>query len=202
MAHLYRQVFVHKMDRISYCRVKKEKRKLWNWNASVFNCKVVADCDPCQVLLTSYKKVYKGCVKHFNPDTETGILYETRQWRKRVFGHMQTAKAQISPRIRCSLTSLDTTECMNGEQRPGWYFAHAQEDFKPRTLRMFETTFSLDAAFIISKPCGNGYAYSTKHNYIGDIVNILYLRRWQKDIKIYFKVSIFLKNRHFFSRKV
>ena len=24
--------------------------------------------------------------------------------------------------------SLDTKECLNGEQKPDWYFAHAQDD--------------------------------------------------------------------------
>ena len=33
---------------------------------------------------------------------------------------------------------------MNGEQRLGWYFAHAQDDLNPRILRMFEGIFSLD----------------------------------------------------------
>ena len=49
---------------------------------------------------------------------------------------MQTVKAQISlctvqsdQGLPCPLTeSLDTTECMNGEQRPGRYFADAQDD--------------------------------------------------------------------------
>ena len=64
--------------------------------------------------------------------------------QKFVFGHMGTAKAQISlpsptvwsgPLLSFPL-SLDTTECLNGEQRPGWdwacvstYFAHAQRQF-------------------------------------------------------------------------
>ena len=31
--------------------------------------------------------------------------------------------------LHCPLIeSLDTTECMNGEQRPRWYFAHVQDD--------------------------------------------------------------------------
>ena len=31
--------------------------------------------------------------------------------------------------LHCLLTrSLDTTACMNGEQRPGYYFAHVQDD--------------------------------------------------------------------------
>ena len=58
-----------------------------------------------------------------------------RAKRKRVFGYMQTAKAQTNLYIRtvwsgdCPLAeSLDTTKCMNGEQRPGLYLTHAQDD--------------------------------------------------------------------------
>ena len=48
--------------------------------------------------------------------------------------------------IKVSLPAnrFDTTECMNGEQRPGCYFAHAQDDLNLHILRMFEGTFSLD----------------------------------------------------------
>ena len=39
------------------------------------------------------------------------------------------ASAQSDEGLHCPLTkSLDTTECMTGEQRPGCYFAHAQDD--------------------------------------------------------------------------
>ena len=39
------------------------------------------------------------------------------------------ASAQSDQGLHCPLTeSLDTTECMNGEQGTGWYFAHAQDD--------------------------------------------------------------------------
>ena len=57
--------------------------------------------------------------------------------RKGVFWHMGTVKAQISLRacaqadqgLHCPLTELlDTTECLNWEQRPEWYFKHAQDD--------------------------------------------------------------------------
>ena len=73
--------------------------------------------------------------------------------KKRLFGHIRTAKAQIScasnqsdQGIHCPLAeSLDTTECMNGEQRPGLDFKHAQDDLNPR---MFEETFSLDVAHL------------------------------------------------------
>ena len=36
--------------------------------------------------------------------------------------------------------SLDTTGCMNAEQRPGWYFVHAQYDLNMHILRMFKVT--------------------------------------------------------------
>ena len=82
--------------------------------------------------------------------------------RKLAFGHMRTAKAQISlrtaiegqsqsarPRILIGTSlfakeSLHTIECVNGEQMPGWNFAQVQDDLNPHTLRMLEGTFSLD----------------------------------------------------------
>ena len=42
--------------------------------------------------------------------------------------------------------SLDYTECMNEDQRPGWYFAYAQEDLNPSISRMLERAFLLDVA--------------------------------------------------------
>ena len=54
------------------------------------------------------------------------------------------ASAQSVQDLHWSLTeSLDTTECMNWAQRPGWCFTHAQADLN---LRMFEGTFSFDMA--------------------------------------------------------
>ena len=56
------------------------------------------------------------------------------------------AFAQSDLGLHCLLTkSLDTTECMHGEQRPRWYFAIAQDDL---TLSMFKGTFCLDVAQI------------------------------------------------------
>ena len=57
---------------------------------------------------------------------------------------MRTVKAQITcafaqsdQGLRCPLTeSLDTKERINVEQRPGWYFAHAQDDMNLLILRM------------------------------------------------------------------
>ena len=67
---------------------------------------------------------------------------------------MRKAEAQISLRIRaawsgpcCPLTeSLDTIECVNREQVPGWDVAHARDETESVHLRRFEDTFSLDAA--------------------------------------------------------
>ena len=59
------------------------------------------------------------------------------------------ASAQSDLGLYCPPTrSFDTTECMNGEKRSGWYFVHAQYDLNLRNLRIFEGTFSFDAALI------------------------------------------------------
>ena len=39
---------------------------------------------------------------------------------------------------------------MSGEQMPGWYFAHAEDDLNLRILRMFKGTFSLDTAQLVN----------------------------------------------------
>ena len=66
-----------------------------------------------------------------------------------VSGHMQTAKAQITQRI-CTIWSgpspLTATKIIEyyrmyewrPEQRPRWYFMHAQDDINLHMLRMFE----------------------------------------------------------------
>ena len=59
-----------------------------------------------------------------------------RHAKKGVLRQMLEAKVQISlcihtsdQGLHCPIPwSLGTTECINGEQRPGWYFAHAQDD--------------------------------------------------------------------------
>ena len=68
-------------------------------------------------------------------------------------GHARTAKAQSrlhaqsDQGLRCLLPkSLDTVECSNGEQMPGWDLAHAQDDVYPHVLRMLEGTCSINAA--------------------------------------------------------
>ena len=67
---------------------------------------------------------------------------------------MRTVKAQISLRIRAAWSrpslsateSLDSSECINGKQIPGWYFEHAQDYLYPHILRLLRDIFSLDAA--------------------------------------------------------
>ena len=55
------------------------------------------------------------------------------------------AYTQSDQDFHCGLTeSLDTAECMNGEQRPRWYFGHVQNDLYLRILHMFKGTFSLE----------------------------------------------------------
>ena len=79
-----------------------------------------------------------------------GIFY--RAMLKRVFGYMRTANAQITLRIRAvwSGSSLFAYRIINKEQRPGWYFAHEQDDLNMRILRIFKKSFSLDAAQLIA----------------------------------------------------
>ena len=50
--------------------------------------------------------------------------------------------AQSDQDLPCPLTeSLNTTECMNGEQRPGRYFAHVQDDLNLRILCVLKRHF-------------------------------------------------------------
>ena len=39
--------------------------------------------------------------------------------------------------------SVDTTECINGDQRPRKYFAHVQDGLNQQILRILEGTFCL-----------------------------------------------------------
>ena len=70
---------------------------------------------------------------------------------------MQTVQVQISLASKQSdrvlhylLTeSLDTTECMNREQRTRWYFVHTQNGLNGHILHMFKSTFSLDGTQLL-----------------------------------------------------
>ena len=80
--------------------------------------------------------------------------------RKRVFGHMRTAKPQISLRIRAVWSGF----LLSANRIIGYYrvydenkasdddFAHAQDDLNLRIFSMFEGTFSLITAHIIELP--------------------------------------------------
>ena len=76
--------------------------------------------------------------------------------RKRVFGHMRTAKAQISLSsaqsdhgLRCLLTELlNTTECINGEQMPGLDFVHARDESESVHLEHARRHLWLNGAYI------------------------------------------------------
>ena len=49
--------------------------------------------------------------------------------------------------LNCLLTeSLDPTECINGKHRPRGCFAHVLDDLNLHILRIFEGTFTFDAA--------------------------------------------------------
>ena len=79
------------------------------------------------------------------------MLWTTRPWWTHGPRLWAYAKAQISllihvvwSSIYCPSTeSLDTTECMNGEHRPGWHIAHAEDDLNLCMLCMFEGMFCL-----------------------------------------------------------
>ena len=56
------------------------------------------------------------------------------------------AFAQSDEGLNCPLTELlDTTECMNREQRPGCYLEHAQDDLNLRSAHIRRHFFSHDA---------------------------------------------------------
>ena len=85
----------------------------------------------------------------YGPYLMKTCLWAYADMLKRVFGHMQTAKAQIRLRgcLHCPLTeSFATTEYMNGQQNPLWYFMY---DLKLQILHMFEGSFSLCWAHMI-----------------------------------------------------
>ena len=61
------------------------------------------------------------------------------------------ASAQSDQGLPCPLIeSLDTTECLNEEQRPIRYIAYAQYNLNLRILHILEGTFSLGVAHLIS----------------------------------------------------
>ena len=72
----------------------------------------------------------------------------------------QPANPQSDQGVPCPLTeSLDTTECMNGEQRPGRYIEHAQDDLNLHNTYVREGTFSFDATKVASGRNHDVYYY-------------------------------------------
>ena len=134
-----------------------------------------------------------------------------------IWGHQWStqacASAQFDQGLHCPLTeTLDTTECMNREQRPGWYFAHAQVYLNMRILRMFEGTFSLNLAQIVISPLQEDLHFGQLSNdnkqneckqkiLHGHVLNLYYFlglfsRRWQiSNIYIYIYIFFFSENR-------
>ena len=69
--------------------------------------------------------------------------------QQHVFSHM-CASGQSDQDLRFPLTeSLDTTECINGEQIPDWDFANVWDESQSLHLRMLEDTFLLGPAYIV-----------------------------------------------------
>ena len=77
-----------------------------------------------------------------------------RAVRKRVLGHMRIANAQISLCINTVWSgpllsangNIRYYRMFQWGQRPGWYFAHEQDDVNLHILHMLEDTFSLNVA--------------------------------------------------------
>ena len=91
-------------------------------------------------------------------DTENGErLYDPHQRKNDVRGicgqrrhKSDCADVQSDQGLRSSQTeSLDTIKGFNGEQMPGWDFAHVQDDMNPFILRMLEDTFRLTRPYLI-----------------------------------------------------
>ena len=88
---------------------------------------------------------------------DTVLDHIGRTIQKRVFGHLRTANAQISQRARAvwsgpSLPAGRITgdyRMYKWRARPGWYFAHAQDDLNLDISRMYEGSFAHDGTHII-----------------------------------------------------
>ena len=71
--------------------------------------------------------------------------------------------------LHCMLTeSLDTTECMDGEQDLPGTCVYAQDDLNLSILCMLEGTFSLDAAHLTHNP----FLIFSQSDYLIQIVDI------------------------------
>ena len=100
------------------------------WTVQLFLIIPFRQADQQQTVILAEEPTNKGCA---SVDSE---------------GPDQPASADQG--IHCLQTeSLDTTICMNGEQRPQWYIARAQDDLNLHILRMYEGTFSLNTAHMV-----------------------------------------------------
>ena len=115
---------------------------------------------------------------------EVGVSTVIQLWnqfvstmRNRVFGHMRTAKAQVSLRIRVVWPGpplsanriIWSTQSKIREQRPKWYLAHAQDDLNLGILRMFEGPFSLGAAHLVKNRMYFYVYLRIRHNHASPI---------------------------------
>ena len=83
---------------------------------------------------------HRNCLRAVS--TEADWYYMGRSMRTHVLGicgqrrhRSACASAQSDQCLRCPLTeSVDTIECINVEQMPGWYFAHALDESEAVTL--------------------------------------------------------------------
>ena len=77
--------------------------------------------DSCEALLSSIMNT--GMQEYISHQAKIWLWVIRRQWRPR----SDCADAQSDQGLHWLLTEpLDTIECLNGEQRPGWYSAHTQ----------------------------------------------------------------------------
>ena len=76
------------------------------------------------------------------------FFQENRLWH---FMQIVCASTHSDQGLNCPLLteSFYTTKYMNGEQRPGRYFTHDQDDLNLRIFCMFEGTFSPDATHVV-----------------------------------------------------
>ena len=100
-------------------------------------------------LLLKFKSLMQTNYPNHNKVTYVGRAIRkpssSLSWQRRP--RSDCASAQSDQSLRCPLPeSMNTIECINCQQRPGWDLARAQDDVNPHILRMPEGTFPLVAA--------------------------------------------------------
>ena len=98
--------------------------------------------------------------ENYNTQPKTnGPCYTKTCFRENV--DSEGASAQSDQRLNCPLRkSMNKQECMNREQRPGLYLAHAQGGLNLRILCMVEDTVSLEEAQNNKERCANTFNHS------------------------------------------